>query len=27
LEKPIVLYINMYDYDMLMAPKGFTFKK
>jgi hypothetical protein len=27
LEKPIVLYINMYDYDVLLAPKGFTFKK
>ena len=27
LEKPIILYINMYDYGELKAPKGFTFKK
>jgi len=27
LNKPIILYINMYDYGVLMAPKGFTFKK
>lgn len=26
LEKPIVLYVNMYDYGILKAPKGFTFK-
>jgi hypothetical protein len=28
LEKPIILYINMYDSDVPMkAPKGFTFRK
>lgn len=27
LEKPIILFINMYDKDGLKAPKGFTFKK
>jgi len=27
LNKPIILYINMYDYGVLLAPKGFTFKK
>ena len=26
-EKPILLYINMYDYGILKAPKGFTFKQ
>jgi len=26
LEKPIVLYINMYDFGILKAPKGFTFR-
>jgi hypothetical protein len=26
LEKPIVLYINMYDYGILKAPKGFTYR-
>ena len=26
LDKPIVLYVNMYDYGYLKAPKGFTFK-
>lgn len=27
LEKPINLYINMYDPGILKAPKGFTYKK
>jgi hypothetical protein len=27
LAKPIVLYLNFYDYGMLKAPKGFTYKK
>lgn len=27
LEKPILLYLNFYDYGILRAPKGFTFKK
>ncbi|MBY0536939.1 MAG: hypothetical protein K2P88_13905 [Chitinophagaceae bacterium] len=27
LEKPIYLFVNMYDYEYLKAPKGFTFKK
>jgi hypothetical protein len=27
LEKPITLYINMYDPGVLQAPKGFTFKQ
>jgi hypothetical protein len=27
LEKPIILYINMYDYSPLKAPKGFTFRE
>ena len=26
LEKPVILYINMYDKEPLKAPKGFTFK-
>jgi len=26
LDKPIVLYVDMYDYGYLKAPKGFTFK-
>ena len=26
LEKPIILYINMYDFGILKAPKGFTFR-
>ena len=26
-EKPILLYINMYDSEALQAPKGFTFKQ
>ena len=26
-EKPILLYINMYDADSLKAPVGFTFKQ
>ena len=26
LDKPIVLYVNMYDYGILRAPKGFTFR-
>lgn len=26
-EKPIILYINMYDPGSLKAPKGFTFKQ
>ena len=27
LDKPIILYINMYDPGQLKAPKGFTFKQ
>src|SRR5688500_4877106 len=27
LDKPIILYINMYDYSPLKAPKGFTFRE
>ena len=27
LAKPIVLYLNFYDYGTLRAPKGFTYKK
>jgi hypothetical protein len=27
LEKPVILYINMYDPGVLKAPKGFTFKR
>ena len=27
LEKPIILYINMYDSDILKVPVGFTLKK
>jgi len=27
LEKPIILYINMYDPGELKAPKGFTFRQ
>lgn len=27
LSKPIILYLNLYDYGILRAPKGFTFKK
>ncbi|QNA42927.1 2-dehydro-3-deoxyphosphooctonate aldolase [Lacibacter sediminis] len=27
LDKPITLYINMYDYGELKAPKGFTYRK
>jgi hypothetical protein len=27
LEKSIILYINMYDYSPLKAPKGFTFRE
>lgn len=27
LSKPIVLYLNLYDYGILRAPKGFTYKK
>jgi hypothetical protein len=27
LEKPITIYINMYDAGALQAPKGFTFKQ
>jgi hypothetical protein len=27
LEKPVIIFINMYDPGVLKAPKGFTFKK
>ena len=27
LDKPIILYINMYDPGVLQAPKGFTFRQ
>ena len=27
LEKPVYIFINMYDFGELMAPRGFTFKK
>ena len=27
LDKPIILYLNFYDYGILRATKGFTFKK
>ena len=27
LAKPVVLYLNFYDYGVLRAPKGFTYKK
>lgn len=27
LAKPVYVYINMYDFGILKAPKGFTFKK
>jgi len=27
LEKPLIIYINMYDFGELKAPKGFTFKQ
>jgi hypothetical protein len=27
LEKPLIIYINMYDAGELKAPKGFTFKQ
>jgi hypothetical protein len=27
LSKPIIIYINMYDKDVLKAPKGFKFKE
>lgn len=27
IEKPIIFYINMYDFGELKAPKGFTFRQ
>jgi hypothetical protein len=27
LDKPIIIFINMYDFGELKAPKGFTFKQ